>query len=186
MSLRCAILTALIERPSTGRELTRRFDSSIGYFWHATHQQIYRELGSMTDDGLIQPRASQEKGRGAPRAYEITESGVQHLRGWVLTDQAPVPVRDPLLVRLRAAAVLDDLDMSDHLQQHLDYHRSLVQTYRRIEERDFNRPPTTRRERFQYLILLAGIDIELSWANWCAKTEKQLAVERAERARRSS
>ena len=45
MSLRSAILTALMERPSSGKELTRRFDLSFGYFWHATHQQIYRELG---------------------------------------------------------------------------------------------------------------------------------------------
>ncbi|MFI6362133.1 PadR family transcriptional regulator [Nocardia sp. NPDC050630] len=186
MSLRCAILTALMERPSTGKELTRRFDSSIGYFWHATHQQIYRELGSMTDDDLVQPHASQVKGRGAPRAYEITETGVQYLRGWVTTGQEPVPLRDPLLVRLRAAAVLGDIDLSDDIQQHLDYHRSLLETYRDIEDRDFNGPATTRRERLQHLILQAGIDIELSWAEWCAKAAEQLAIDRAERHRRSS
>jgi DNA-binding PadR family transcriptional regulator len=61
MSLRSAILTALIERPSSGKELTRRFDLSFGYFWHATHQQIYRELGQMSDAGLIELHASQEK-----------------------------------------------------------------------------------------------------------------------------
>ena len=44
MSLAHAVLTSLIEKPSSGYELARRFDKSIGYFWHATHQQIYREL----------------------------------------------------------------------------------------------------------------------------------------------
>ena len=39
MSLRHAILTALIEKPSSGLALTRRFDRSIGYFWQATHQE---------------------------------------------------------------------------------------------------------------------------------------------------
>ncbi|MCQ4118329.1 PadR family transcriptional regulator [Rhodococcus tibetensis] len=184
MSLRCAILTALVERPSTGKELTRRFDSSIGYFWHATHQQIYRELGNMTDDGLIQPHASQVKGRGAPRTYEITETGVRYLREWVGTGQEPVPLRDPLLVRMRAAAVLGDVDLTDDIHQHLDYHRSLLQTYRDIEDRDFNGPLTTRRQRLQHLILQAGIDIELSWTEWCAKAAEQLATERADRHRR--
>ncbi|MGW4568360.1 PadR family transcriptional regulator, partial [Streptomyces sp. NPDC004561] len=47
MSLPHAILTALLEKPSSGLELTRRFDKSIGYFWSATHQQIYRELGRL-------------------------------------------------------------------------------------------------------------------------------------------
>ena len=44
MSLAHAVLTSLIEKSSSGYELARRFDKSIGYFWHATHQQIYREL----------------------------------------------------------------------------------------------------------------------------------------------
>ena len=51
MSLPHAILTALLEKPSSGLELTRRFDRSIGYFWSATHQQIYRELGKLEAEG---------------------------------------------------------------------------------------------------------------------------------------
>jgi DNA-binding PadR family transcriptional regulator len=186
MSLRSAILTALVERPSSGKELARRFDLSFGYFWHATHQQIYRELGQMSDAGLIQLHASQEKARGGPRTYAITEAGVQHLRDWVTTDQEPVPIRDPLLVRLRAAAVLGDIDLSDQVQQHLDYHSALLETYRSIEERDFGRPLRGRRQRLQYLILQAGIDTELSWAGWCAKALKELVAERRRSSRRSS
>ncbi len=175
MSLRCAIMTALMERPSNGRELTHRFDRSIGYFWDATHQQIYRELGRMADEGLIRLTASQEKGRGAPRTYEITEAGKQCLRRWVLEGQEPVPVRDPLLVRLRAAAALGGIDMSEQLRQHVDCHRSLLETYRRIEDRDFDRPLKTRRERLQYLILQAGIETEQAWASWSAKAAEQLS-----------
>ena len=44
MSLSYVLLTSLLEKPSTGIELARRFDRSMGFFWHATHQQIYREL----------------------------------------------------------------------------------------------------------------------------------------------
>jgi len=185
MSLRCAIMTALMERPSNGRELTNRFDRSIGYFWDATHQQIYRELGRMADEGLIRLTASQEKGRGAPRTYEITEAGKQYLRRWVLEGQEPVPVRDPLLVRLRAAAALGGIDMSDQLRRHVDYHRSLLETYRRIEDRDFDRPLKTRRERLQYLILQAGIETEQAWARWSAKAAEQLSVQRRGISRRS-
>jgi DNA-binding PadR family transcriptional regulator len=185
MSLRSAILTALIERPSSGKELTRRFDLSFGYFWHATHQQIYRELGQMSDAGLIELHASQEKGRGGPRTYAITEAGVQHLRDWVVSPQGPIPIRDPLLVRLRAAAVLGDIDMSGHVKEHLDYHDALLQTYRSIEERDFGRPLRGRRQRLQHLILQAGIATELSWADWCTKALKELVAERRRRSRRT-
>ncbi|MER7163689.1 PadR family transcriptional regulator, partial [Streptomyces lydicus] len=67
MSLPHAILTALLEKPSSGLELTRRFDRSIGYFWSATHQQIYRELGklavpSVTSGGAPIGRRGTERG----------------------------------------------------------------------------------------------------------------------------
>ncbi len=51
MSLAHAVLTSLIEKPSSGYELARRFEKSIGYFWHATHQQIYRELARREEKG---------------------------------------------------------------------------------------------------------------------------------------
>ncbi|MBA5845288.1 PadR family transcriptional regulator, partial [Escherichia coli] len=54
MSLPHALLTALAERPGSGSELADRFDRSIGYFWQATHQQIYRELGRLEETGWIE------------------------------------------------------------------------------------------------------------------------------------
>ena len=53
MSLSHVLLTSLIERPSSGFELARRFDKSMGFFWKATHQQIYREFGTMQSKGWI-------------------------------------------------------------------------------------------------------------------------------------
>jgi hypothetical protein len=53
MSLDHALLVSLLEKPSSGYELARRFDRSIGYFWHATHQQIYKVLARMEEAGWI-------------------------------------------------------------------------------------------------------------------------------------
>jgi DNA-binding PadR family transcriptional regulator len=53
MSLAHALMTSLLEKSSSGYDLARRFDKSIGYFWHATHQQIYRELARMEQAGWI-------------------------------------------------------------------------------------------------------------------------------------
>jgi DNA-binding PadR family transcriptional regulator len=54
MSLAHAVLTSLLEKSTSGYDLARRFDKSIGYFWHATHQQIYRELARMEAAGWIE------------------------------------------------------------------------------------------------------------------------------------
>ena len=40
LALGDAILACLTERPMTGYELAKTFDSSIGLFWKAEHQQI--------------------------------------------------------------------------------------------------------------------------------------------------
>ena len=45
MALEHALLVALREQPASGLELAKRFSRSIGFFWSATHQQIYRVLG---------------------------------------------------------------------------------------------------------------------------------------------
>ena len=53
MSLSHVLLTSLLEKPSSGFELARRFDRSMGFFWNASHQQIYRELSAMLAKGWI-------------------------------------------------------------------------------------------------------------------------------------
>lgn len=75
MSLPHAILTALLEKPSSGLELTRRFDRSIGYFWSATHQQIYRELGKLERAGQIRALVPAQLTRGQKKEYEVLPSG---------------------------------------------------------------------------------------------------------------
>ncbi|MBT2906481.1 PadR family transcriptional regulator, partial [Streptomyces sp. McG8] len=87
MSLPHAILTALLEKPSSGLELTRRFDRSIGYFWSATHQQIYRELGKLEAEGLIRALPSEQPARGQKKAYEVLPAGREELARWTAASQ---------------------------------------------------------------------------------------------------
>ena len=70
MSLRHAILVALLERPSSGLDLARRFDRSIGYFWSATHQSIYRELAKLEHENLVES-LPQPNSRGQRKLYEV-------------------------------------------------------------------------------------------------------------------
>ncbi|HEX5361461.1 MAG TPA: PadR family transcriptional regulator, partial [Fluviicoccus sp.] len=58
MSLPHALMTSLLEKSCSGYDLARRFEKSIGYFWRASHQQIYRELGRMEEAGWIRSEAA--------------------------------------------------------------------------------------------------------------------------------
>ena len=77
MSLPHAILTALLEKPSSGLELARRFDKSIGYFWSATHQQIYRELAKLEERAGPGPAATQPGPRQGVQGAARRPEGIE-------------------------------------------------------------------------------------------------------------
>jgi DNA-binding PadR family transcriptional regulator len=167
MSLPHAILTALLEKPSSGLELTRRFDRSIGYFWSATHQQIYRELGKLEQAGQIRALPSVQPTRGQKKEYEVLPAGREELAAWVARSEDPKPVRDPLLLRLRAAGVVGGQGLEAELHRHLSMHRRQLAEYVEIEERDF--PPerqTTEQDRLRHMVLRGGIELETFWTKW--------------------
>ncbi|MFF0223006.1 PadR family transcriptional regulator [Streptomyces sp. NPDC004629] len=168
MSLPHAILTALLEKPSSGLELTRRFDKSIGYFWSATHQQIYRELGRLEAEGQIRARPAEQPSRGQRKSYEVLPAGRAELARWTAASQDPKPQRDALLLRLRAAAVVGTAGLETDLRRHLDLHRRQLAEYEEIERRDFPPARAEPQDRLRHLVLRAGIDLEIFWTRWLA------------------
>lgn len=174
MSLPHAILTALLEKPSSGLELTRRFDKSIGYFWSATHQQIYRELGKLEAEGYIRALPSEQPARGQKKSYEVLPEGRAELARWTAESQDPKPHRDPLLLRLRAAAVVGTAGLESDLRRHLELHRLQLAEYEEIEKRDFPLDEDEPGTRLQHLVLRAGIELETFWERWLSQALEEL------------
>ncbi|GAA4616914.1 hypothetical protein GCM10023195_75320 [Actinoallomurus liliacearum] len=113
MSLRAALL-ALIEAggPSSGYDLTKRFEGSLAYVWQASHSQIYPELNRMAADGLLRVEAEGSRGR---KTYSITAAGRSELHQWLLETKPEQRVRNegalrafliPLLPREEALGLL--------------------------------------------------------------------------------
>jgi DNA-binding PadR family transcriptional regulator len=174
MSLPHAILTALLEKPSSGLELTRRFDRSIGDFWSATHQQIYRELGKLEADGHIRALPTEQPARGQKKSYEVLPAGRAELARWTAASQDPRPHRDTLLLRLRASAVVGTEGIEADLRRHLDLHRRQLGEYEEIEKRDFPPGRDTPEDRLRHLVLRAGIDLETFWTRWLTHALEEL------------
>lgn len=64
MSLRHALLGLLSERPASGYDLLKLFETSLANAWPATQSQIYTELTKLADAYLIAVAA---EARGAAR-----------------------------------------------------------------------------------------------------------------------
>jgi DNA-binding PadR family transcriptional regulator len=173
VSLKFAILTSLTERAGSGIELARRFDKSIGYFWPATHQQIYRELDRLGEAGLIRelPREGAPS-RGNPRRFEVTEDGGRLLVEWIREVDEPEPIRSTTAVRVRAAAATGNTHEVRHaLEHHRRQRLANLERYRDIEERDFATvDPADARNALQHQILTLGIQVEQAWVTWCDET----------------
>ncbi|WP_230688755.1 PadR family transcriptional regulator [Micromonospora sp. WMMD558] len=75
MSLEHAILVSLLEQPACGYELARRFDRSIGRFWTATHQQIYRVSKRMESDEWITAEEVGQPGLPDKKLWLVTSTG---------------------------------------------------------------------------------------------------------------
>jgi DNA-binding PadR family transcriptional regulator len=167
MSLSHALMTSLLEKSSSGYDLARRFDKSIGYFWRATHQQIYRELARMEMAGWISSEAAPDGGRTRKRIYDVLNAGRLELERWVREPAEPPDQRDELMVRMRADAAIGPLGLDEEIRRRMAKHAIKLQAYRTIEARDFPANKVLSREaRIQHLILKTGIMYEMGWLNW--------------------
>ena len=171
MSLPHAVLTSLLEKSTSGFDLARRFDKSIGYFWHATHQQIYRELARMEAAGWIEGFVPPDAGKTRKKHYRVLAAGRAELARWAQQPAAPMDLRDSFTVKLRADAVLGEVDLAPELQRHLALHRERLAQYQAIEARDFAPGQTrSRAQAIQHLILKKGIRYEQGSIEWAEQT----------------
>ena len=169
MSLDHALLVSLLEKPSSGYALARRFDRSIGHFWQATHQQIYRVLARMEEAGWVKGRL--KAGEAAPdrREFTVTAQGRRELSRWLAEPTEPQGYRDALMVKLRGVAFDAPGRLVEEVERRRAVHGERLARYRDIEARDFS-GPLDRQRALQYQVLKSGIRFEQTWTEWCAET----------------
>ena len=120
MSLRFALLGLLARESLTGYDLTKRFDSTIGFFWSAKHSQIYPELAALNKESLVTFEVVTQTSKPNKKVYTITEAGRDALSGWAAEDTEKRSVKDPLLMRVWAVGVVPADQVLPHLKTCLD------------------------------------------------------------------
>lgn len=180
MALEHAILVSLRERAGSGSELTRRFDKSFGYFWSATHQQIYRTLARMEADGWINSTVVPQQGKPDTKVYDVSERGEMALADWLAEPTPATPVRSDLGVKLRGASFARDREaVLDVVRAQLADHHSRLDLYRQMCKQQYPSPEQLRdADLDRYLVLRGGIRFEEGWIDWLTEylTAHEMAI----------
>ncbi len=176
LALGDAILACLTERPMTGYELAKTFDSSIGFFWKTDHQQIYRELSRLRTRGYIQGREVVQSGKPNKLVYTLTPDGRAAFRHWAARPSTPASIKDDLLVRLYALDSVDIEPLRADLMARLEHHRDRYERYERILNKRFPQGTASPADVGKLLSLRIGLRHERMVAEWCEEAITALSA----------
>jgi DNA-binding PadR family transcriptional regulator len=178
MALSHAILTALNGASCSGYDLAKQFDGSVGFFWNASHQQIYRELTKLEESGYIEAKVIHQTHRPDKKNYLVTPAGRDYLRAWIAKPSTVANPKDELLVKLFAGDIVDRDVLLRELEHHRCQHQDRLNIYQSIEQQIFRHPEQLdRSQRYQYLTLRQGIRLEIEWLAWCAEAIATISVD---------
>lgn len=124
MSLEYAILGFLEQRPYTGYDLKKIFDTSVKHFWPADQSQIYRTLSRLTENGWARMEKIEQENRPAKKEYSITPKGRQALKQWLVT---PLPFgenRSAAMIQVFFAGQLTDAQVLEMFERVAHYLRA--------------------------------------------------------------
>ncbi|HEX7924393.1 MAG TPA: PadR family transcriptional regulator [Bradyrhizobium sp.] len=176
MALGDAILACLTERPMTGYELAKTFDASIGFFWKADHQQIYRELSRLRDKGHVQAREVVQSGKPNKLVYTLTAEGRAALKHWAARPSVPPSIKDDLLVRLYALDCVDIEPLRTDLMARLEHHRDRYERYERLLNKRFPDGTAPPADVGKMLSLRLGMRHERMVVEWCEEALDALSA----------
>jgi DNA-binding PadR family transcriptional regulator len=180
MALGQAILICLADGPLTGYELAKTFDTSIGFFWRADHQQIYRELKRLDSDNLVTSELVVQQSRPNKSIYSITEAGRERLRIWSDEKSPPSSIKDDMMVKLYGLDHVDIDHMIEHISERFEKHKQLSKLYKRIADTGYSEVDPKDAGRVGKLLgLRLGILYEAMWTEWCEEALARLAKVKA-------
>ena len=156
-----AVLGLLTDGESSGYDLLRSADRSVGFFWTPAKTQLYAILRRLVDNGFATARHVRQADRPDKTLYRITDAGLERLRAG-LEQVGSTVNKNPLELKIffgdhrPLEAVIADLEsVRDDARAHLAELEEIERTFDHDEH------------LFPYLTLLRGkanARADISWA----------------------
>jgi DNA-binding PadR family transcriptional regulator len=168
MALAHAIMTALIDNDLSGYELARDFEASMGFFWHASHQQIYQELHKLAEKSLLNKREVHQSGKPNKIVYGLTKAGRDALAEWVYGTTKNQNAKDELVIKLYNLSEENASHLSAEIAERRKEMMQRLYTYEKLRAKHYSDPlslPT--RSKGVYLALVRGLGHGQQFLSWC-------------------
>ena len=179
MSLKHVLLTLLDRKPGTGYELVGSFDSAVGYFWNASHQQVYRELASLSEAKLVKFKLVQQDDKPDKKIYSLSSTGKAELQRWLENPLKKQKIKDLLLVKLVNTNHENVAFMRAELERSVVASKEIYTTYLDIEKAHYSAEQLQSLPAEQVMIYAAlrkgilSIEAHLAWLEEVEKLLKK-------------
>jgi DNA-binding PadR family transcriptional regulator len=168
LSLAHAILVCIADEPMTGYELAKRFDNSVGFFWRANHQQIYRELRLLGEKNWILGETIPQEGRPNKTVFAITEQGKTELYAWSGFKAELPSIKEEFLLKFYALDRVNIPALVQQVRERTQLHRERLALYEKILDRHYkSEARLSRAAKGKLMGLKAGLMTERGWLGWC-------------------
>ncbi|MGH3564144.1 MAG: helix-turn-helix transcriptional regulator [Mycobacterium sp.] len=160
----------------SGYEIRRSAELSLRYFWAVSPAQIYTELARLEDAKLVRG-VDGARGNRPRRTFRLTAAGRKALRTWLLQDDlGRLEIRDPFLLKLFFADVLDADEVHDIIELAQARSRAAMQTVERVASPAAKK--TLERHGAAYPSRVAPFYTELHQfiLDWCDRLQDELAT----------
>ncbi len=173
-----ALLSLLARGELSGYDIARQMKAPIGYFWHASHSQIYPELARLERDGYVGHQVVEQHDRPDKKVYSLTDAGREALRTWVTSPLDVPSVRDELVLRAFSLWLGDRREAAALFREHERRHEAQLEEYQAIEAhikgQSARLPSIDSPEFAAYATLQRGMGYERECAAWCRWVAEQL------------
>jgi len=148
----------------------------LSYFWRASHQQVYRELARLADDGCVTYDVIEQAGKPNKKSYALTDRGRDELACWAAAETDPPRPQYDLLVKLLAAPAVGNAVLLREIERHQAVTSAVLGELRAKREACLETPleRMSEHEQILYLALRRGLLLVEAQLKWLAETRAYL------------
>lgn len=168
--LKYAILGLLNKKSMTGYDITKEFEEALCEFWSAKHSQIYPELKTLHEQGMVEYKIEISGTVFEKKLYSITELGKKDFMKWLESKKdIPPTFKDEFRLQLFFSDFLSEKNREELIVNHLNQHRDRLEHLRNNQKKFDSIPEKNTNAFSDYLVLMGAIMREENTCRWLEK-----------------